>query len=196
MYSISCPTTTPVQVTRAKQMVRDAFARAEVKERSGQPGKQVLEGILRALCLGLSPSTPHQALQHLQTFEVPEKTSFEDFLSELRSTVMNVKDEALGPPDDSTMQVAVKASIDDQFATLAASTFAGRNRSAIPFGSVEELMDSLGDLTMNLAPATAATKFGPSAAEGGTAAGFTLRGSVFTVAGQEDKLEQDDTWHW
>ena len=137
----------PVQVTRTKQMVRDAFARAEAKERSGQPGKQDLEGILRALCLGLSPSTPHQALQQLQTFEVPEKTSFADFLSELSTAVMNVKDAALVPPDDSTMQVAVKASIDDQFATLAASTFAGRNQSAIPFGSVEELLDSLGDLT-------------------------------------------------
>ena len=62
-------------------MIRDAFARAEAEERSGQPGKQVLEGILRALCLGLSPSTPHQALQQLQTFEVLEKTSFGDFLS-------------------------------------------------------------------------------------------------------------------
>ena len=43
-------------------MVRDAFAVAEAEERSGQPGKQVLEGILHALCLGLSLSTPHQAL--------------------------------------------------------------------------------------------------------------------------------------
>ena len=50
---------------------------------------------------------------------------------------MNAKDVALVPPDDSTMQVAVKASIDDQFVTLAASIFAGRNRSAVPFGSVE-----------------------------------------------------------
>ena len=58
----------PAQVTRTKQMVRDAFARAEADERSGQPGRQVLEGILRALCLGLSLSTPHQALQQLQTF--------------------------------------------------------------------------------------------------------------------------------
>ena len=62
---------------------------------------------------------------------------------------MNVKDVALVPPDDSTMQVAVKASIDDQFATLATSIFAGRNRSAMPFGSVEELIDSLGGMTMN-----------------------------------------------
>ena len=93
-------------------MVRDAFAIAKADERSGQPGRQVLEGILRALCLGLSPSTPHQALQQLQTFQVPEKNSFADFLSELRIAVMNVKDVALVPPDDSTMQVAVKARTD------------------------------------------------------------------------------------
>ena len=59
---------------------------------------------------------------------------------------MSVKDVPLVPPDDSTMQVAVKASIDDQFATLAASIFAGRNRSALPFGSVEELLDFSGGL--------------------------------------------------
>ena len=96
------------------------------------------------MCLGLSPSTPHQALQQLQTFEVPDKTSFADFLSELRVAVMYVKDVALVPSDDSSMQVVVKVSIDDRFANLAASIFAGRNRSAIPFGSVKELLDSWG----------------------------------------------------
>ena len=186
-----------VQVTRTKQMVRDAFARAEAEERSGQPGKQVLEETLRALCLELSPSKPHQALQQLQTFDVPEKTSFADFLSEFRIAVMNIKDVALAPPDDSTMQVAVKASIDAQFPILAASIFVvGRNWSAIPFGSVEELLDSLGDLTMNRTPAPAATRFGSRTAGGGAAAGFTRRGSVFTVVGREDKLELDDAWHW
>ena len=50
-------------------------------------------------------STPHQALQQLQIFEVFEKTSFAEFLSELCIAVMNVKDIALVPPDDSTMQV-------------------------------------------------------------------------------------------
>ena len=71
---------------------------------------------------------------------------------------MNVKDVALVPPDDSTMQVAVKASINVQFATLSASIFAGGNHSAIPFRSVEKLLDSLKDLTMNRTPATAATR--------------------------------------
>ena len=153
-------------------MVQDAYARAEAEARSGQPGRQVLEGILRTLCLGLIHSTPHQALQQLQTFEVPEKTSFADFLSELRKAVMNVKDVALVPSDDSTMQVAVKASIDDKFANLAASIFAGRNRSAILFGSIEGLLDSLGALMMNHTPATAATRLGPRRAGGGAASGY------------------------
>ena len=103
----------PAQVTRTNQMVCDALARAEAKDRSGQPGKEVLEWILRALCLGLSPSTLHQALRQLQTFEDPENNSFAGFLSKLRIAVMNVNDVALVPPDYSTMQVTVKASIDD-----------------------------------------------------------------------------------
>ena len=70
---------------------------------------------------------------------------------------MNVRKVALVPPDDSTMKIAVKADIDDPFATLAASIFVGRKRSAIPFGSVKALLDSLGDLTMSRTPATAAT---------------------------------------
>ena len=175
-------------------MVRNAFARAEAEERSGQPGERVLEGLLRALSLGLSPST-HQALQQSQIFEVPEKASFAYFLSELRLAVMNVNSVALIPPDDSTMQVAVKAGIDDQFATLAASICAGRNRAAIPFSSVGELLDSLGDLTMNRTPATAATRLGSRKEGGGAAAGSLRRGSVFTVVGQEKKLKLDDAWH-
>ena len=187
----------PAQVTRTKQMVRDAFARAEAYEKSGQPGRQVLGGILRALCLELSSSTPHQALQQLQTFEVPEKTSFADFLSELRIAVINVIHVALVPPDDGTMQDAVKASIDDQFTTLAASIFAGRNLSAIPFGSVEELLDSVGDLTMNRTPATAATRLGSRKVWGGAASVSARSGkNVFPVVGREKKLRLDDAWHW
>ena len=177
-------------------MVRDAFDRAETGERSGQPRKQVLGGILRDLCLRLSPSTPHQALQQLQTFEVPEKRWFTDFLSELRIVVLNVKDVALVPPNDSAMQVAVKPSIDDQFATFAVLIFAGRNRSVIPFGIVEELLGSLGDLTMNRTPATAATKLGSRKAGGGATASSACSGSVFPVVGQEEKLRLDNAWHW
>ena len=69
----------PTKVTRKKHMVLDVSARAEAEEKSGQSGKQVLEEILRALCLELSPSTLHQVLQQLQTLKVPEKTSLRTF---------------------------------------------------------------------------------------------------------------------
>ena len=62
---------------------------------------------------------------------------------------MNVKDIAFVPPDDSIMRVPVKSSIDGQFESLATSIFAGRNRSAVPFSSDGELLDSLGGLKMN-----------------------------------------------
>ena len=45
-------------------------------------------------------------------------------------------------------------------------------------------------------PATAATRFGSRAAGGGAAAGFTRRGSVFTVVDQADELELDDAGQW
>ena len=94
---------------------------------------------------------------------------------------MNVKDVPLVPPDDSTVHVAVKASINDQFVALAASIFASRNRSAIPFSSHEELLDSLKNLTTNRTPVNAATSLGSRTAGVGAAAGSARRGSVFRV---------------
>ena len=109
---------------------------------------------------------------------------------------MNVNDVALVPPDDGTIQVAVKASIDGQFANLVASHFAGENRPAIPFGSVEKLLDSLGDLTMKRTPATAETRLGLRKAGGGAAPGSARSGNVFPVVGKEKKSRLDDAWHW
>ena len=53
---------------------------------------------------------------------------------------MNVKGAALVPPDDGTKQVAVKASVDDKFAILAASISAGRTRSTLSSGRIEDLV--------------------------------------------------------
>ena len=79
---------------------------------------------------------------------------------------------------------------------MAALIFAGRNRPAIPFVSVEELLDSLADLTTNRTPATAATRLGSKTVGGGVSAGSARRGSVFIVVGQEKKLKLADAWHW
>ena len=165
-------------------------SRSRREERSNR--KTSFGGDTTCLCLGLSPSTAHQALQQLQTFEVPEKASFADFLSDLRIAEINVKDVELVTLDDSTMQVAVKASIHDQFATLADTIFAGRNPSAIPLGSAEELFDFLEDLTMSRTPATAATRLGSRKAGCVTVTGSFRHGSVFPVVSQNNKLSLDD----
>ena len=90
----------------------------------------------------------------------------------------------------------MKASIDDQFATLAASILAGRNRTAVPFGNADELLDSLGDLTMNRTPATAGTRLGPRKAGGGAASGSARSGNVFPAGGKEKKSKLNDAWYW
>ena len=72
--------------------------------------------------------------------EGPEKTLFADFLSELRIAVINVKDLALVPPDDGTMQEAAKDRIDGQFAVLTTSTSAGRTRSALLSVWIKDLL--------------------------------------------------------
>ena len=106
---------------------------------------------------------------------------------------MNAKGVALVPPDDSAMQVAVKANIDDQFASLAASIFARRNRSAIPSGNIQDLLDSLGDLAPSRTLATVTTTFVSSTARGGTATGSARSGNVSPIVGQDNKLKLDDT---
>ena len=80
-------------------------------------------------------------------------------------------------------------------ATLTTSCFAGRNRSAIPLGSVEELWEYLGDLAMNHTPVTAATRLGSSTAGRGATTGSSRSGSMFLVVGRQKKLRLDDAWH-
>ena len=83
---------------------------------------------------------------------------------------------------------AVKASVDDQFAILAASIFAGRNWSAVPFGSVGDLLDSLGDLTLSRNRATVATRFGSRTTRGGTATGSARSCNVSPESGSGGKV--------
>ena len=48
--------------------------------------------------------------------------------------------------------------VDDQFAGLSAQSFAGRNMRALPFDSVDDLMESLEDLALNQTRATASVR--------------------------------------
>ena len=48
--------------------------------------------------------------------------------------------------------------MDDQFARLSAQFFAGRNMRALPFGSVDDLMESLEDLALNQTRATVSVR--------------------------------------
>ena len=80
------------------------------------------------------------------------------YLSELRLLVGNVRCIGHVAPEDGTMQIAIKTGVDDQFAGLSAQIFAGRNMRALPFDSIDELMGSREDLSLNQTRATASVR--------------------------------------
>lgn len=69
-------------------------------------------------------------MQALQNFVVPVGTLFSGYLAELRILVASVRCAGHVSPEDGTMQIAVKTGVDDQFPSLSALIFAGRNTRA------------------------------------------------------------------
>lgn len=97
-------------------------------------------------------------MQSLQNLVVPVGTPFSGYLSELRMMVANVRCVGHVSPDDGTMQSAIKTGVEDQFASLSALIFAGRNMRNLPFENVDKLMGALEDLALNQTGATASNR--------------------------------------
>ncbi|CAN0397037.1 unnamed protein product, partial [Ectocarpus sp. 13 AM-2016] len=119
-------------------------------------GPDALQLLLRAVCSGLSTVTPALVLQQLQNFAVPAGTTFKAYLEDLKVLVESVQ--MVGFAEDGTLQVAVKAGVADQYATLTAPVFHGRNTQALPYDSLESLMEALDDMTDNTTTATASVR--------------------------------------
>ena len=149
---------TSIQAPSVKSMIADAFAQGSRLQDEGRRGPDVLQHIIRSLCRGLSRATPAAVMQALQNLVVPVGTPFSVYLSELRLLVGNIRCIGHVAPEDGTMQIAIKTGVDDQFAGLSAQIFAGRNMRALPFDSVDELMGSLEDLSLNQTRATASVR--------------------------------------
>ena len=194
------------QAPLMKSMVAAAFAQGGRMLTAGQRGPDVLDHIVRSLCRGSSPANPIAVMQTLQTFVVPAGTSFSAFLSELGMLVANVR--SVGPlePEDGTVQVAIKTALDDQFAGLSAQIFVGRNMKVVPFGSVDDLLESLEDLALNQTQATPSRRGGvggghmavaqPTPYAGGRSHGKAPRNSgysqVMAVETREDEYEDEE----
>lgn len=60
-------------------------------------------------------------------------------------------------PDNGTAQLAMKASIDNQFPGLSAQVFGGKNQRLLPSYCVDELMRAMDDLAHTQTPAVQST---------------------------------------
>lgn len=132
-----------------------------------------MEVLVRELCAGLSTVTPADVFQQLQTYVVPEGTTFKSYFIQLKLLVNNTT--LMGFCDEGTLQFAIKQSTTDQFAVLTAPVYSGRNFQALPFESVAKLLTALEDLAQNTAQATKSKRVVSSG--GTTAVGSVPRAS-------------------
>ena len=146
------------QVPQVKPIITGAFSQGVHFLGMGQPGPDVPQHTFRSLCRGLSRATPAVVMQALQNSVVPEGTPFSGYLSELWIMVANVRCVGHLTPEDGTMQISIKTTLDDQFAGLSGLIFAGRNMRALPYDSVDELMGASEDLALNKTRATASVR--------------------------------------
>ncbi|CAM9299479.1 unnamed protein product [Pylaiella littoralis] len=121
----------------------------------GVQGPQALDFLIRVLSKELSTVSPNAVVSELQNLVVAPGTPFKEYMSTLRSLVQNARSVGHIAPQDSTLQLAVRESVCDQYSLLSADVFKGRDERAVPYGSIDELMEALELMSWNTAAATA-----------------------------------------
>ena len=90
-------------------------------------------------------------MQLHRNFVVPAGTLVSAFMGEMRLLVLVSNGRCVSgvAPEDGTIQLATKASIENQYASLNAQSFAVHNMRPIPFESADDLLEDLDDLWLN-----------------------------------------------
>ena len=151
---VRAPRTEAVRVSFArmpavKTTVANTVAQGSKLLEDGCCGLDAIDHILRSLCRGLRKANPAAVMQTLQNLVVPQGTPFPVLLGELRLLVSCVRCVGQVAPEDDTMQLAIKTSIDDESASLSAQIVAGRDLRPVPLDNVDDMFSALDDLSLN-----------------------------------------------
>lgn len=173
----------PTQAGLLRTKINMAFSQARSKMDEGMLGADAMEFLVRALgkVLGM--------VSELQNLVVPVGTPFSTYMGRLRSLVQNAHSIGQVAPQDSTLQLAVRESVCDQFAFLAADVFKGRDQDALPYGSIDELMKVLEALAWNDSPALEATRLAVGS-KGGSETGYKSAQGGVTVKSSATSASQ------
>ena len=184
------------QAPAVKTMAADAFGQGGKLLDTGHNGQTAFDHVLRALSRGLSKASPAAVMQTLQNLVVPQGAPFSEFQGQMRLLVSNVRCVGQVAPEDCTMQLANKTSVYNQYPSLSAQRFAGRNMRSVPFDCVDDL---LGALSLNQTTACASSRLngggGASATRSRTyAKAFHSQtfGGVMAVDQREADLEDEE----
>ncbi|CAM9934576.1 unnamed protein product, partial [Pylaiella littoralis] len=122
------------EVLALKRKVNTAFSQTRAQMDKGVQGPQALDFLIRVLSKELSTVSPNAVVSELQNLVVAPGTPFKEYMSTLRSLVQNARSVGHIAPQDSTLQLAVRESVCDQYSLLSADVFKGRDERAVPYG--------------------------------------------------------------
>lgn len=170
----------PTQAGLLRTKINMAFSQTRSKMEEGMLGADAMEFLVRTLGKVLGMVSVATIVYELQNLVVPVGTPFSAYMGRLRSLVQNAHSIGQVAPQDSTLQMAVRESVCDQFAFLAADVFKGRDQDVLPYTNIEELMKVLEALAWNDSPALEATRL-TVGKTGGSVTGYkNVQGGITT----------------
>ncbi|CAN0141045.1 unnamed protein product, partial [Scytosiphon promiscuus] len=120
----------------------------------GMSGAEAMGYLVRSLSTALNLASPTAVVFALQNVVVEEGTSFSAYMDKIRSLVHHAQSVGHSSAKDCVLQLAVRESVCDQYSTLTAAVFQGKDHAEVPFDSIEELMKELEKLSWNVTGAT------------------------------------------
>eukprot|EP00752_Nemacystus_decipiens_P004780 g4351.t1 len=182
LRAVATSSLTSQEAIKLKERIGSVFVRLATKLDAGMSGPEGGEFLIRTLSKELSIVTSADIITELQRLVVKEGTSYKEYLSTVTALVQCVACVRGGEIPDSTIQLAVTASVRDQFSILVTPVFKGRRDLRVPFENVDELMMELTELEDVKARAGTAERF----LKQDVAAGFG-DGSFGSVKGSASK---------
>lgn len=142
-----------------KPVVLEAFRQGRARLDGGARGAEALRYIVRLPSRGLSSASDTEVRQRLTILLVATGTPPSEYIVELRGMVSNLQQFGLEHISGEGVQLALKASLSDQYPSIGIVIFRGKVHSARCFASVAAFLDCLDEFDQNTISAQASSRF-------------------------------------
>lgn len=152
--------------TQVKTVVLEASCQGRTRMGGGTSGDEALRYIVRLLTRVLILASNNEVQQRLPNVVVAAGMPFSEYLVELRGIVSNLLDLALELMSEDGVQLAMKASLSDQYLSIGMVVFIDRAHLSRPFVYVADFLGRFDYLDQNTVGSQAFPHFGQAKAPG------------------------------